>query len=41
MLVHPKLYNEAIKHINKGWPNGCLCKICKAVDKQENIVKVK
>lgn len=41
MLVHPKLYNDAIKHVGLAWKDGCTCKLCKAVDKQENIAKVK
>lgn len=41
MQIHFKQYSEVIKHINKEWPNGCVCKVCKAVDRQEDIVKSK
>jgi len=30
-------YKEAVNHINQAWADGCLCGVCRAVDKHEDL----
>lgn len=37
MKVHPKQLEAVYSHIKTAWPKGCECRVCQAVDRQENI----